>query len=233
MHCEHYRIENENIVSVILYDTGRFVIGENYRFCLVMIQRDDDDQELVVGCSNITKLKQIENNLLADDQPKKHINIAKIENIQIKTPDKSREQQIVSDISSFDKISDSAQDEFPYDNDLPEYSSEKTITKTTTIIDNEVENEHETTTITLNAMRKSSEKLYAPRLIDTIDESFFPVIGIAVLITSLFGLIWIGTKLSNNRRSNPATVCYAASDQHSVDIENRNQYLKLQATTTL
>lgn len=232
MHCEHYRIENENIVSVILYDTGRFVIGENYRFCLVLIQRDDDDQELVVGCSNITKLKQIENNLAADDQPKKHINIARIENTQNKVPEESREQQIVSDISSFDKISDSVQDEFQYDNDLHVYSTEKGITKTTTI-NIEVEDEHETTTIAPNAMRKSSEKLYAPRLIDTIDESFLPAIGIAVLITSLFGLIWFGTKLSNNRRSNPATVCYAASDQHSVDIENRNRYLKLQATTTL
>lgn len=217
-----------------MYDTGRFVIGENYRFCLVLIQRDESDQELVVGCSNITKLKQIESNLAADDQPKKHINVAKIKNSQGKTPEETRKQQIVSDISSFDKISDSAQDEFPYDNDLPEYSTEKSMTKTTTIISNEFEDEHETTTRNApNAMRKSSEKLYAPRLIDTIDESFLPVIGIAVLITSLFGLIWIGTKLSNNRRSNPATVCYAAADQHSVDIENHSRYLKLQATTAL
>lgn len=196
----------------------------------MLIQRDDNDQELVVGCSNITKLKQIENNLAADDQVRKHINIAKIANTQSITPDESRMQQIVSDISSFAKISDSAQGDIPYDNDILEYSTEKSITKTTTII-NEIGDEV-ITTMAPNEMRKSSEKLYAHRFIDTIDESFLPV-GIAVLIMSLFGFIWIGTKLSNNRRSNSATVCYAASDPHSDDIENRNRYLKLQATTTL
>lgn len=224
IHCESYKMENENIVSVILYDTTRFAIGEKYRFCLVLVKKDNEDQrELVVGCSNITKLKQIDNNLVAEtDRLQKQSNI--IQTTSIETP-KSNEKQLVSDISSFDKISDNKQDELPYDDNFSDFMANDTTDGTEQI--------SQTSTTSASIIKKSSEKLYAPQLIDTFDENLLPGIGIAILITTVFALIWIATKLTNDRRTNPATVCYAASDQHSIDIENRNRYLKLQATTTL
>lgn len=88
--------------------------------------------------------------------------------------------------------------------------------------------------------------------VKSLNKSFIPGIGLGILVTSLFVLIWGASRLrkavnvtdinsSNNscnsrRSSSPtATTCYAASEHLTrlADPENRNRYLKLQATTTL
>lgn len=82
--CESSSIGNENIVSVILPNSSTFEIGESYRFCLVLLKEKNVKTNLIVGCSNITKLLEItpNNNIFVN---------RKINNI--------------SDISSLDKIS--------------------------------------------------------------------------------------------------------------------------------
>lgn len=259
-------MENENIVSVILYDITRFIIGENYRFCLMLVQNENDqhDHELVIGCSNITKLKQIENNFATEassdrlrNRSSNNINLgdangnvneneneseSESKNVsKLQSDHNKNNEQIISDISSFDSMQD---DQFSSttsnDNDLPDYPiNDANQSNSIGEVDTQLKLNTKvvpTATTTVNktmTLKKSTEKLYAPQLIDAFDDSLVSGIGITILISTIFALIWIATKLTNNRRTNPATVCYAAADQHSIDIENRTRYLKLQATTTL
>lgn len=88
--------------------------------------------------------------------------------------------------------------------------------------------------------------------VKSLNKSFIPGIGLGILVTSLFVLIWGASRLrkavnvsemnsSNNscnsrRSSSPtATTCYAASEHLArlTDSDSRSRYLKLQATTTL
>lgn len=67
VNCESSEVNNENIVSVILHDTERLIVGDNYRFCLVLVHQNGSNSSLIVGCSNITKLKTIDSALDAVD----------------------------------------------------------------------------------------------------------------------------------------------------------------------
>lgn len=227
MHCESNKMENENIVSVILYDTTQFTVGDKYRFCLVLVQKNDEQHDLVVGCSNITKLKQIEN-VLVSDRGGDHLvgpvtisttttTITKLELETINPKSNQDEDEVISDISSFEKISDQMQNERQQKIQNIDY---------TTI-------DHSEMPITVKTIQTPIETEYASKLMNHFNDGLMPSLSIGVLITSVFAFIWAATKITHHRRSIPSTVCYAASDQHSIDIENSNRYLKLQATTTL
>lgn len=225
MHCESNKMENENIVSVILYDTTQFTVGDKYRFCLVLVQKSDDQHDLVlqVGCSNITKLKQIEN-LFVNDRSGDHLigpvtisTTTKLEFETIYPKSNQDEDEVISDISSFEKISDQMQNDRQQKIQNIDY---------TTIDHNEMP-------ITVKTIQAPIETAYASQLMNHFNDGLMPSLSIGVLITSVFAFIWAATKITHHRRSIPSTVCYAAADQHSIDIENSNRYLKLQATTTL
>lgn len=232
VHCESNKMENENIVSVILYDTSSFTIGDKYRFCLVLIQKNDDQRDLVVGCSNITKLKQIENTIVGD----KMSNITPVtvpmlksaETITSKTPS-TPNQGIISDISSFKKITDLMHQE---PREVNGQNGHDIDAEMTTAYRAEV-NQASTVPSTTTSKQPIADEAYASQLMNHFNDSLMPSLSIAVLITSIFAFIWAATKITHHRRTIPSTVCYAASDQHSIDIENSNRYLKLQATTTL
>lgn len=225
-------MENENIVSVILYDTSRFTIGDKYRFCLVLVQRNDDQRDLVVGCSNITKLKQIENTLANDKIS--HITPVTVgimksaETITLKTPS-TLNQEVMSDISSFQKITDLMHNEA---RQIHEQNAHYIDPAMTTAHPAEVDR---ASTISSSTTSKQpiADEAYASQLMNHFNDSLMPSLSIAVLVTSVFAFIWAATKITHHRRTIPSAVCYAASDQHSIDIENSNRYLKLQATTTL
>ncbi|KAM8711327.1 hypothetical protein ACLKA7_000465 [Drosophila subpalustris] len=100
-------------------------------------------------------------------------------------------------------------------------------------------------------------------VIDSLNKSFLPGLGLGILVTSVVVLIWGATRIrrsvvginsggdtslsshssihnnNNNSSSRPATptatTCYAASDHiaRMADAENGTRYLKLQATTSL
>lgn len=222
-------MENENIVSVMLSDTSHFIVGDNYRFCLVLIENMLNDQrDLTIGCSNQTTLKQIEYGSTTK--------LANVTNTIATDIDASMDENSEenSDISSFEKIAhmDTAAFDSNVQNDFRRIddmnAGEMTTIKTIPI---------ETTRIRSADIpadiKNRTEQMYASRITSGFDNNFYPGIFIGILIAIVFALVCVAAKLSNSRRLNNATVCYAAADQHSNDIENCNRYLKLQATTTL
>lgn len=228
VHCESNKMENEDIVSVILYDTTRFTIGDKYRFCLVLVQRQTDHPELIVGCSNITKLKQIENILVIErtNEPlSMPITSTKSPEYVTRKSPAIRAEEVISDISSFEKITDRLLNE-------PQHAHEKIFEREPTTTVHREEMSIQSTTLKSSQM-VPVEKAYASQLMNHFNDGLMPSLSIGVLITSVFAFIWAANKLTSHRRSIPSSVCYAAADQHSVDIENSNRYLKLQATTTL
>ena len=184
----------------------------SYRFCLVMAQEHNIQSDITVGCSNITQLQ-----------------ISKPENLP-----KTRQyrRRPYADLNKFDRS---------------------------------LETEHGSLMEDLTTVgRKFNTKSYHEEhhldddaqnpydFVKSLNKSFIPGIGLGILVTSLFVLIWGASRLrkavnvtdinsSNNscnsrRSSSPtATTCYAASEHLTrlADPENRNRYLKLQATTTL
>ncbi|XP_055688903.1 uncharacterized protein LOC129793172 [Lutzomyia longipalpis] len=54
IHCEPLAATDGSIVVVNLGDSSTLTIGDSYRFCLVLLKKGQT--ELVVGCSNITRL---------------------------------------------------------------------------------------------------------------------------------------------------------------------------------
>lgn len=208
-------MESENIVSVILYDITRFTIGNKYRFCLVLVQRKDgQSSDLVVGCSNITKLKQIDT-VLAHDQIDTFttpVSLAAIDGSTLRRPI-AQQHDVISDISSFEKITDLMQnDHHGIHQDIEYTASDATSTP----------------------KQLAVQTAYTSQFMDHFNETFMSSLSVGILITSICAFIWAATKITTHHRRNiPSTVCYAASDQHSIDIENTNRYLKLQATTTL
>lgn len=235
-------MENENIVSVILYDISRFTIGNKYRFCLVLVQRKgDQSSDLVVGCSNITKLKQIET-VLAHDQIDTHqftttpvSIVANRPTSRMPPPVVTTQHEMISDISSFEKITDLMQNDH-HQNKHDDDSNHEEYTTVNQSHDHRMTSATDTSSSASSTQTKqlAVQKAYTSQLMNHFNDTFMPSLSIGVLITSICAFIWAATKITtHHRRTIPSTVCYAASDQHSVDIENSNRYLKLQATTTL
>lgn len=234
-------MENENIVSVILYDISRFTIGNRYRFCLVLV-KGDQTSGLVVGCSNITKLKQIET-VLAHDQIDTHqfttpVSLATASANGV--PQVATQHDVISDISSFEKITDLMQNDhhhLPHQNrhDEPNESVQDEYTTVNQSHEDRMASATDTSSSSSSTPKQLAvQKAYTSQLMNHFNDTFMPSLSIGVLIASICAFIWAATKITtHHRRTIPSTVCYAASDQHSVDIENSNRYLKLQATTTL
>lgn len=213
-------MDAENIVSVILRDTSGLVLGDSYRFCLVLLQEKNIKRDLVVGCSNITKLQAIENeeqlSVSGQQQLQKLItNTRKSDRLAAYADEQPLDAIGGSDISMFDRISD-RNDEITNpkkDDSRDEFSGTGTISK-------------------------NPAKIQHPgELFGSLNRSFLPGLGLGILITSLFVLMWGATKLKANRQENPnVSTCYTASSGQMASVhdnENRNRYLKLQATTSL
>lgn len=210
-------MDDENIVSVILRDTSGLVLGDSYRFCLVLLQEKNIKRDLVVGCSNITKLQAIENEeqLSASGQQqlqKLITNTRNSDRLAASADEHSVEATVDSDISMFDRISGRNDEITNPRKDDDEFSGSGTISK--------------------NAKTQHPVELFG-----SLNRSFLPGLGLGILITSLFVLMWGATKLKANRQENPnVSTCYTASSGQIAsahDNENRNRYLKLQATTSL
>lgn len=230
-------MDNENVASVMLSDISRFVVGDNYRFCLVLIEELLNDQhELTIGCSNQTKLKQIDNSSSADsDDQTRAANARLIDKVDAVGSSVDGSEDI-SDISSFERIS--AARESDERDDFPRIDGVSAAGLPTVVLAHSDPPPPPTTTQTPiggapSTIKNTTEQMYASRITYGLDGSFYPGIIVGILIAIVFALIGIAMKLSNSGRMNNATVCYAAADQHSNDIENSNRYLKLQATTTL
>lgn len=205
----------------------------------MLVQKKDNQHDLVVGCSNITKLKQIENVLVTDrsvDRFESLMSAAKRpidETATVQPLSNIDNKEVISDISSFEKITDFMDKEPRQTHDQIDNDD---FQEHTTIFQSEV---GERASITLNPSSKTPpmEKAYASLLMNHFNSSLLPSLRalslIGILLTSIFAFIWAATKFTHYRRSVPSTVCYAASDQHSIDVENSNRYLKLQATTVL
>lgn len=222
-------------MSIILSDTKNYVPGESYRYCLVLAQTKNLSSDLVVGCSNITKLKTTENTPSADiptsarrfsgelkpeilqEAPKPLIGNAEAES-----------HRTVSDIATFDKIT--ANDEDIWLQNRQKQASNATKSELedsavritpSTIKDNDV------------ATEKAS---YGYQLMSGISYSFLPGLGIGILLASIIVMLYGIIKMRSERGSRAAvTTCYTANDHNKeiIDCENGNRYWKLQATTTL
>lgn len=223
-------MNDENIVSVILRDTSGLVQGDSYRFCLVLLQEKNIKRDLVVGCSNITKLQAIEETLSDTNQMQLQKLITNTRNSHRLYEEQS---SIDSDISSFDRISDQSD----------ELTNPKYFESSGGSIVGIAEQPSRIDYVAPKAPihHQSIGKLPKDPTLDlfsSINRSFLPGLGLGILVTSLFVLIWGATKLRSNRQNNPnVSTCYAASatqiTNHQHDHENRNRYLKLQATTSL
>lgn len=212
IHCESYAMENENIVSVILRDTGGLQIDESYRFCLVLLQEKKSKRDLIVGCSNITKLQAIQDD---DNVRATYSKLYQLTDISKNDSKSNKLHSNLTDISMFEKVSEKS-DEI------------------TNPINHEAI-EREPTEINHKPMAYDGDQTMA--LFGQINPSFLPGLGISILIISLFLIVWGARKFRNERNNNRtgSTRYSAAIDQISEihEKENRNRYLKLQATTSL
>lgn len=212
-------MDEENIVSVILRDTSGLVIGESYRFCLVLVHATNIKRDLVIGCSNITKLQAIENpdEMMSDSSRlqlqklianTRHINRLYDESLGYDLP-----PEVATDYADNNN-----------DNQLSVVTPMKNPEKISLTGDK----------INSHPVGFQSFDLYAQ-----INQSFLPGLGFGILITSVFALIFVATKMRASQPINQsASTCYAAaSTLHlpggDLDRENRSRYLKLQATTSL
>ncbi|XP_055839235.1 uncharacterized protein LOC129907171 [Episyrphus balteatus] len=201
IHCESKIINGQNTVSVIVPESSILEIGESYRFCLVLVQEDNPKSEVVIGCSNITKLQLSNPN----------------SNFEIRPPTTSLNRRPIyaSDISNFDRVSTHS-DEISGNDDQSPLSAGRKYSR---------------------SEYPNGENVRAYNFIDSLNKSFLPGLGLGILVTSIFVLIWGATRIrSNSRPSTPtATTCYAASERiaHLADPEHGARYLKLQATTSL
>lgn len=229
-HCESSIIDDENIVSLILSDTKRYAAGDSYRFCLVLTQSKNVSRDLVVGCSNITKLKGIEAIPLHDDGDQD-------EEMDSTFADDSTtiaSRRDVSDIATFDKITSNS-DDIWYKTRTPIEPK----TMQSRIANGELQQSEQTThddEPNVSVEAQPSDNMFAYQLMHGLNNSFLPGLGIGILLASIFVMLYGVARMRNDRNANTAvTTCYAANDHVAdmIDCEHRNRYLKLQATTTL
>lgn len=207
-------MEDENIVSVILRDTAGLQIDESYRFCLVLLQEKKTKRDLIVGCSNVTKLQAIQDN---DDDVNVRATYSKLYQLTNSSKNVSAGGKLDSqtDISSFAKIVDK-------NDEIINPMNHEVI-------------EREPTQINHEPMAFDGDQRMA--LFGQINPNFLPGLGVSILIVSLFLIVWGAKKFRNERTTHRAgSTCYSAAIDQISDVhekENRNRYLKLQATTSL
>ncbi len=205
-------MDNENIVSVILRDTAGLHTDESYRFCLVLLQEKKIKKDLIVGCSNITKLQAIQDD---DSDRATYSKLYQLRNSSNNVSTSNQLESNFTDISIFDKISDK--------ND-----------EITNPVNHEVI-EKEPTEINHKLTAYDQDETMA--LFGQINSNFLPGLGICMLIISVLLIIWGARKFRNERNNNrTGSTCYSAAIDQISEIhekESRNRYLKLQATTSL
>lgn len=221
IHCESYTMEEENIVSVILRDTSGLVLGESYRFCLVLVHAKNIKRDLVVGCSNITRLQAIENadEMMSDSSKLQLQKLIANTRHNNRMYDESLGYDLPPEVAT--DYEDSGNHQFHASSPSTQ-SPQKVSSATSDRLD-------------AHHVGHQSLDLYAQ-----INRSFLPGLGLGILITSVFALIWVATKMRASQPTNQnVSTCYAAaSTLHlpgggELEREHRNRYLKLQATTSL
>lgn len=225
-HCESSTIGDENIVSIILGDTKHYAVGDSYRFCLVLAQSKNISRDLVVGCSNITKLKSLESMPLNDSTEDLQSHEDTYDSTMTNDAATSESRPALSDIAIFDKItSNSNSDDAWYANRV---SSDQIYPRIPPAQHDEEQN--------VSVEAQPSDNPFAYQLMHGLNNSFLPGLGIGILLASIIVLLYGVARMRTDRSANTAvTTCYAANDHVAdmIDCENRNRYLKLQATTTL
>lgn len=203
-------MNNENIVSVILQDISGLILGDRYRFCLVLLQEKNIKRDLVVGCSNITKLEAFENSSLEDynynNEP---------------TSDAIKKNK--SDIVKFEKV-DSRNNT---DNHVTQQSSLR-IESNTEKFENDSQQQPSSGYQLLSNMSGS----FLPGLAAGI--------FVTSLFVLIWGATKIRSERHRQMTNPSITTCYMASNNDTlaqiIDVpesDRGNQYLKLQATTNL
>ncbi|ALC41412.1 Lrt, partial [Drosophila busckii] len=220
IHCESKLVNGQNTVSVIVPDSSSLVIGESYRFCLVMVQELNPNAEVNIGCSNITQLQ--------------------LSSPGVKPYGRQYQRRPYYAPHELEPEPGSGED---YAINKRQYNS---------IVGSQQQQHVHQSTPTL---------LHSYDVIDSLNKSFLPGLGLGILVTSVVVLIWGATRIrqsvssaalesglssnsssmhnNNNNSSRPgtptATTCYAASEHIArlADAEHGTRYLKLQATTSL
>ncbi|CAD7014036.1 unnamed protein product [Ceratitis capitata] len=211
IHCESKVLNGQNTVSVIVPDSSTLEIGESYRFCLVMVQEQNHDADLNVGCSNITKL-----------QLSSPGSVPEVRQYQ-RRPYRTELTTYRDTENGLTSIATHTVDE-NYPNSKRNYN---------TIYDEDNE-------LQQHQQQQHSTQKHTYSFLDSLNKSFLPGLGVGILVTSVVVLVWGATRIRqnsiNSRPSTPtATTCYAASEHIArlADVENGTRYLKLQATTSL
>lgn len=195
---------------MIVPNSSYLSIGESYRFCIVLVQEHNANSDLVVGCSNITKLQLSKENTWG-----------------------RKFTRHFSDIASFDKISRKSGEENDDDGDE---SAEEDIS----VDQNDISSTKKIYLAGRGITSHHNERneTYEQMLVK-LNESFLPGLGVGILVTSVLVLIWGAMKIRNTKPTvaPTSTTCYTANgsrlESQLSDVENGNRYLKLQATTSL
>lgn len=213
-------MNNENIVSVILQDISGLIIGERYRFCLVLLQEKNIKRDLVVGCSNITKLEAFDNFSSSEDSS--NYNSAEQTNYMAKNNQTNNEK--VENVKNRNVSGNHVKQQISLTANSNNEKSEKELL--------------------MNSNKQQPSTGY--KLLSSMNGSFLPGLAAGIFVTSLFVLIWGATKIrsEHHRRlaNSSITTCYMASSNETPsstriinvpESDRGNQYLKLQATTNL
>ncbi|SPP73820.1 TLR4 interactor with leucine rich repeats [Drosophila guanche] len=235
IHCESKVVNGQNTVSVIVPDSSSLDIGKSYRFCLVMVEEQNPQADLNIGCSNITQLQ-----------------LSSPGSIPVSRQYQRRPYYTPNELKTDSQEQAASGD---YQHNQRQFNS---------LAGSQQQQTHP---------HQQSTLLHSYTVIDSLNKSFLPGLGLGVLVTSVLVLIWGATRLrqssgvngsgaaadrsrssgscsgsagsnsgsihNNNNNSRPgtptATTCYAASDHIArlADAESGTRYLKLQATTSL
>lgn len=252
-------MDDENIVSVILRDTSGLQLGETYRFCLVLLNdRPNAKRDLVVGCSNQTRLQAFEDDGRGPDadatDDSARLQLQKYYDVQ--AADSAAEPVIATDYAS--NRTQQQQQQNQRSNIVGGGGQ-------TILVNNHIGSG--VVTVAAAAASDSASQQRA-ELLQQLNRSFLPGLAMGILITGALVLVLgivrlrvqrlplsmaaacggvVPQQQQQQQRSAAAangTTCYAASGVHipgspdadadgGVTLDLHNRYLKLQATTSL
>ncbi|XP_030368949.1 slit homolog 3 protein [Scaptodrosophila lebanonensis] len=220
IHCESKMVNGQNTVSVIVPDSSSLVIGESYRFCLVMVQEKNPKSDLNIGCSNITRL-------------------------QLSSPDSVPEVRQYQRRPYYTPTHDLDGDPVGTNMLGEDYQLNKR--QFNSIVGSQQSQSHPASMLHNYGFIDSLNKSFLPGLglgilVTSVVVLIWGATRIRQNVNSSVASVSSsnsGSMHNNNNNSRPvtptATTCYAASDHIArlADAENGTRYLKLQATTSL
>lgn len=238
-------MDDENIVSVILRDTSGLLLGDSYRFCLVLLHERNNKRDLVVGCSNVTKLQAIETgDMMADYSNDGPTMEAAAHRLQLQKL-YGTEPEIATDYGS---SSDGA------GRTVQLNASQQRLAGQTIMVNNHIGGSRAGVDGGVSNGGGGQQRL---ELFGSLNRSFLPGLALGILITGLMALIFGIVRLKRqplpcgqigpNVGGSGSSTCYAAASSLHIPGaadacsgsggggggENHNRYLKLQATTSL